>query len=119
MSPNRQTDGRTDGRTTVTLAAHARRGLITQKECANLRRTRFNYARSALYNERPTVNLVSPKYTKVNSNIVSRKRHSRSLALQPATAMSMDSVPKDLRGLRACKLCSMVKVSVHTFYTTI
>ena len=25
--------------------------------------------------------------------------------------MSMESVPKDLRGLRACKLCSMVKVS--------
>ena len=36
-----------------------------------------------------------------------------------STAMSMDSVPKDLRGLRACKLCSMVKVSVHTFNTTI
>lgn len=27
--------------------------------------------------------------------------------------MSMDSVPKDLRGLRACKLCSMVKVSTN------
>ena len=24
--------------------------------------------------------------------------------------MSLDSVPKDMRGLRACKLCSMVKV---------
>ncbi len=24
--------------------------------------------------------------------------------------MSIDSVPKELRGLRACKLCSMVKV---------
>ena len=29
--------------------------------------------------------------------------------------MSMDSVPKDLRGLRACKLCSMVKVSTHIY----
>ena len=29
MSPNRQTDRRTDRPTTVTLAAHARRGLIT------------------------------------------------------------------------------------------
>ena len=29
--------------------------------------------------------------------------------------MSMDSVPKDLRGLRACKLCSMVKVSPYIY----
>ena len=26
--------------------------------------------------------------------------------------MSFDSVPKDMRGLRACKLCSLVKVSI-------
>ncbi len=26
--------------------------------------------------------------------------------------MSLESVPKDMRGLRACKLCSLVKVSV-------
>ena len=25
-------------------------------------------------------------------------------------AMSLESVPKDMRGLRACKLCSLVKV---------
>ncbi len=25
--------------------------------------------------------------------------------------MSLESVPKDMRGLRACKLCSLVKVS--------
>lgn len=25
--------------------------------------------------------------------------------------MSLDSIPKDLRGLRACKLCSMIKTS--------
>ena len=35
-----------------------------------------------------------------------------------AGVMSMDSVPKDLRGLRACKLCSMVKVSVRVFIGT-
>ena len=29
--------------------------------------------------------------------------------------MSMDSVPKDLRGLRACTLCSMVKVSTYIY----
>lgn len=26
--------------------------------------------------------------------------------------MSLESVPKDMRGLRACKMCSMVKVSL-------
>ncbi len=25
--------------------------------------------------------------------------------------MSLDSIPKDMRGLRACKMCSMVKVT--------
>ena len=29
--------------------------------------------------------------------------------------MSMDSVPKDLRGLRACKLCCMVKVRPYIY----
>ncbi|CAI8018460.1 Transcription elongation factor SPT4 [Geodia barretti] len=30
--------------------------------------------------------------------------------------MSMESVPKDLRGLRACKLCSMVKSQDQFYY---
>lgn len=31
--------------------------------------------------------------------------------------MSFDTIPKDLRGLRACLVCSLIKVSVADFIT--
>ena len=47
----------------------------------------------------PGVGVATPDYHGVKSSV----------------KMSMDSVPKDLRGLRACKLCSMVKVSPYIY----